>query len=491
VDKIRKLMIRGLRTIDALDLDLSPLTVLIGDNGVGKSSVLEALEILRLAASPSFFDGFSCIHGGLFSLLRQGTSELTLGIETEGSPSLFYEFTLDRAGAFERVTRERLVQRAEVGSPELEIFSRDLSRLHASGRSSPVILDSSFHSKLFLGEHGELPAHPATRQARSCIAAIEVHLPFDTIPQWAARAEQRTSPLRASNLLQRTTRLERYGRNLVNVYFALKNELPRASWEQTLDYVRLGLGDRIEDILLQADPGGGALSLLVKFRYQEAPIPFSQLSDGMLSYLAFVAMVQLPAARPILAFDEPELHLHPALLLRVLQLLDEVASERSTVLLSTHSDRLLDGLRAPAEQVRVCELDPRENALRLRRLSAVALDAWLDEYRGLGALRSAGFLGATLQPEPTPGPPPGELTTALDAASLARGHEERHRSVRGLTPGWRHQLRPSSPAAPAHRGRDRRGSVGARTRHQRDPVEGQRQRDGRVQADPTALRGQR
>ena len=62
------------------------------------------------------------------------------------------------------------------------------------------------------------------------------------------------------------------------------------------------------------------------------------------------------------------------------------------VLLATHSDRLLDGLERPADQIKVCERDPKDNQTRLRALDPEALRQWLDEYRGVGDVRSAGYL---------------------------------------------------------------------------------------------------
>ena len=105
--------------------------------------------------------------------------------------------------------------------------------------------------------------------------------------------------------------------------------------------------------------------------------------------LAFVAMAELHRDRSLLAFDEPEIHLHPALLARVLFMLEEVA-ERSPVVLSTHSDRLLDALEDPAKSVVLCDLDDA-GATRLRRPNADELKEWLGRYRGFGALRAEGY----------------------------------------------------------------------------------------------------
>ncbi|MFL5356783.1 AAA family ATPase [Archangium sp.] len=51
---ITELRIEGLRTIEKLHLKLDGLTVLIGENGSGKSSIIEACELLRRATSERF-----------------------------------------------------------------------------------------------------------------------------------------------------------------------------------------------------------------------------------------------------------------------------------------------------------------------------------------------------------------------------------------------------------------------------------------------------
>ena len=45
-----KLSIRGFRRLAEVDLELRPLTVLIGANGVGKSSLLDAVSLLASSA---------------------------------------------------------------------------------------------------------------------------------------------------------------------------------------------------------------------------------------------------------------------------------------------------------------------------------------------------------------------------------------------------------------------------------------------------------
>jgi predicted ATPase len=220
-------------------------------------------------------------------------------------------------------------------------------------------------------------------------------MPFETTPAWAARALDRKSALRATDLLTPARHLEKLGLNLASAYHALKNNFGKAYWELTLQYIRLGLGQHIEDVVTWADPGGGNIGLAVKVAGLERSIMAADLSDGMLSYLAFIALYRLRTDKPsLITFDEPDLHLHPGLMMRVLDMFEDMAHD-CPVLLATHSDRLLDGLREPAKSVVLCELD-RRGATRLVRPDPAALEDWLERYSGLGEIRSAGHAASVL-----------------------------------------------------------------------------------------------
>jgi predicted ATPase len=196
--------------------------------------------------------------------------------------------------------------------------------------------------------------------------------------------------MRDDNIVEPFERLEPLGSNLGSAYFALRNDLGDAHWRETLELIRLGLGEQVEDVLVKAGGDGGKISLRVKYRSQLQPVPTFALSDGTLAYLAWVALYRAPRPEPpaLLAFDEPELHLHPHLLMRVLDFLESLG-QSSSVLVATHSDRLLDGLSRPAQQAVLCELDARGQT-QLRRPNQEALARWMERYRGIGDLRSAG-----------------------------------------------------------------------------------------------------
>ncbi len=442
---ITELRIEGLRTLEKIRLELDGLTVLIGDNGAGKSSILEACEILRRATGRHFMDELYGIHGGLTALLRQGAPRLMIGVtirlaQDDFSPQddarnpvseltghadrVDYDLAVVPSSAFAtleetiRVSFKKEVipkspkrhkkPTAEDVQPSVPDKAKVILRRTATKYNIPTGTVSSVEGESYsIDSHlsflatvpGDDTSTDTPFMEGQVIAAylrnLRLHLPFETMPAWAARALDRKSALRTPALLTPATHLEKLGVNLASAYHALKNSFGRSHWDDTLSYIRLGLGERIEDVVTWADPSGGNIGLSIKLAGLDVPISAAQLSDGMLSYLAFVAMFRLHVTKPsLLAFDEPDLHLHPHLLMRVLDFFESMARD-TPVLVATHSDRLLDGLTDPAKSVVLCALDDR-GATRLVRPDREALAKWIERYRGLGDIRSAGHAASVM-----------------------------------------------------------------------------------------------
>ena len=118
-------------------------------------------------------------------------------------------------------------------------------------------------------------------------------------------------------------------------------------------------------------------------------IPATRLSDGTLRYLCLLAVLCHPQPPPLICIEEPELGLHPDILPTVSKLLLE-ASERSQLIVTTHSDMLVDALTNEWWSIVVCE--KRDGQTVMRRLDEKKMAAWLENYR-LGDLWSSGEIG--------------------------------------------------------------------------------------------------
>ncbi|XYI03149.1 AAA family ATPase [Sorangium sp. So ce1128] len=403
-NRITEIHAKGLRSLADVRLQLDGLTVLIGDNGSGKSSLIEACELLQRAASESFSEDLNKIHGGVGSLLRVGAQRLELGLAIAPDDPYHrveYALTLNRNGS---VVEERLDALTWDDDRDTEKRESVLLRRDDDLETSFTFLtDSSDGTRIerdidpkrtALSSFGEFPPHRFIRDVRAALRAIDVHLPFDTTARWVQRSRGQPSPMRGAATVEPAEALARFGANLPNAWSALKNDFSEAHWRETMDYVRLGLGPDVESVNVRADPGGGSIALRLKYAGLDEQIPSFAISDGTLAYLAFVALYRLNTKKSLVAFDEPETHLHPELLQRVLGFFEAMAKERP-VLLATHSDRLLDGLSDPARSVVLCELDERR-ATRLVRPDPEALRDWLTDYRGLGDVRGAGHAASIL-----------------------------------------------------------------------------------------------
>ena len=121
-----------------------------------------------------------------------------------------------------------------------------------------------------------------------------------------------------------------------------------------------------------------------------APIPATRLSDGTIRFVALLATLLSPTPPPLVCIEEPELGLHPDAVALLADILVE-ASDRTQLVVTTHSDALVSALTAQPDAIVACE---RPGAgTELRRLDPKRLASWLEDYR-LGDLWRMGRTGS-------------------------------------------------------------------------------------------------
>lgn len=401
-DVIKRVRFRNLRLLEDVTLDLDGLTVLIGENGSGKSTIVEGFELLRRVGEGTFDKDLIAIHGGASAVLRSGTTEMSLRVEVAlDAMTACYELELIERNYALVIQAERLTLQSPDSSDgprtlldrserEARYFDPEKSDMRSAGvddRRAPLLP--------FIARGSD----PAVDRVVAALKNIDVHLPLEVLSRWAANASGRKVLARNAAQLIPTDRLERFGNNLVNVLNTLRNERPRAHWDETLFMFRLGLRDHVEDVIVKT-VGLGEIAFWLKYRGLDQPVPASQLSDGTLAFLGLVGMLRIGAAtRSVLVLDEPELHLHPQLLARLTGYLDEYAG-RYPIVVATHSSRLLDALQDPIKTTTLCELDSTAHRTRLRRFDEAAFARWRESYDGLGSLLAAGYERHVLAPEP-------------------------------------------------------------------------------------------
>ncbi len=147
------------------------------------------------------------------------------------------------------------------------------------------------------------------------------------------------------------------------------------------------LYDGIDDFDVQIE-GGTVQVFLQEGRYI---VPATRLSDGTLRYLCLLAILCHPRPGPLVCIEEPELGLHPDVLPTLANLLKD-AAERTQLIVTTHSDVLVDALTDQPDAVVVAERT--STGTTLTRLDRDRLRPWLEKYR-LGQLWTRGEIGGT------------------------------------------------------------------------------------------------
>jgi predicted ATPase len=144
--------------------------------------------------------------------------------------------------------------------------------------------------------------------------------------------------------------------------------------------------DTIQDALRAAFPGfdkltfppvaAGALAMLWRDRNFPNGFYTYQLAEGAIRFLWLATLLQSSELPEVTLLDEPEVSLHPELLNLLAHLLRE-ASQRSQIVVATHSDRLVRFLKP--EEVLVADVS-EDGLTKFTWADSLGLDKWLDEY---------------------------------------------------------------------------------------------------------------
>jgi predicted ATPase len=383
---IQELTLRGLLSFgpDTPPLPMEALNVLVGPNGSGKSNLLEALGLLRSAATrlaaPMRGQG-----GGIGEWIWKGAPHAIASMDAvianrAGKPPLRHRLDFRVDGQLFEVVDERIENaqplpghnepffyyRFQEGSPVVSVRDSDQRR---ELQRQTIAHDLSILSQRRDPE--ELPelAHLADRYER-----IRLYREWTFGRNSVFRTPQ-AADLRGDILEE----------NLLNLGLFLNHlrGFPKAKTE-----IRLHLRD-LYDGLDDFDVSVRGGTVEVFLTEGDFVFPASRLSDGTLRYLCLLAILCDPNPPPLICLEEPELGLHPDLLPRLADLL-LAASQRTQLVVTTHSDILIDSLTDHPEYVVVCEKQNHQTTAT--RLSREKLGDWLKDYR-LGELWTRGQIG--------------------------------------------------------------------------------------------------
>jgi predicted ATPase len=366
-------------------LPLESLNVLIGPNGSGKSNLIEAVDLLkhtRADLSLKVSRG-----GGVSEWLWKGAAELpkanievTVGHASDLPLSYMLEFGVN--GGRMELTGER-IQRSD-GNLLYSEYSAD----HPVTAFREGAISHSGISPDAYGPLSQDRRQSILSQIREPERYPEITYLGDTFSRLAIfrfqNLDVESTLRRPQNVDLPKDFLLPDGSNLALLLndFDLRS-LPLRAVKKELK----NLNPSFEDLKLNVY--GGTVQILAMERGLNSPIPAARLSDGTLRYLCLLAVLCHPNPPPLLCIEEPEIGLHPDILPAVAELLI-AASERTQLIVTTHSDTLVSALSETPESVLVCER--LKSGTRLKRLDRGRLEEWLEKY-SLGDLWRMGEIG--------------------------------------------------------------------------------------------------
>jgi len=365
-------------------IELRALNVIIGPNGSGKSNLIESLELLR--ATPR--DLLTPIRdgGGVRDWLWKGGLKPSIAtIEAvidnpKGPVPLRYVLRFTEVGQRFEIVDERVENETpDVGHDQPYLYYRFENGhgvLNVKGKKRRLQQEDIDPVSSILSQRKDPDQYPELTYLGNMFAKIRLYREWcfgryttPRLPQKADLPNEHLEP-DASNLglvLNRLRGKPHVKKRLLEALHALY--------------------DGIDDFDVQIEGG----TVQVFFHEGRYTVPATRLSDGTLRYLCLLAILCHPEPGPLVCIEEPELGLHPDVLPTVADLLRE-ASERTQLIVTTHSDVLVDVLTDMPEAVLVAER--LETGSMIKRLDAEKLAPWLEKYR-LGQLWTRGEIGGT------------------------------------------------------------------------------------------------
>ena len=334
----------------AEELELGPLNVLIGPNGCGKSNFIDAIGLLR--GTPTDLAGPTYCGRGVADWIWQGepradSARLQAVVRPAGQPALRYS---------------------------VEVAARQQGFTVIDGYRP--IEHTAEDGKSVLAQAKDAQHHPELAGTAKELAHISLYREWTFGPNNVVRSLQKTD-LPNANLAE----------DQANLGLVL-NRLSRdcTARERIVEALRR-LYEDISDFHVNIECN--AVQVFVQERSGRVTVPVTRLSDGTTRYLSLLAILCDPQPPPLVCLEAPELGLHPDILPGLAKLLLE-ASERCQLIVTTHSEVLVDALTDQPESIVVCEKE--DGQTKLKRLSRSELRHWLGKYR-LGELWSSGKIG--------------------------------------------------------------------------------------------------
>ncbi len=470
---LTRLKVSGFKNLVDVDIRFGSFTCIAGANGVGKSNLFDAIQFLSALAgdrslneaalairdeSGNTGDIRSLFHRVGNSYAKQMSFEAEMIIPNEAIDELgqtaqatitFLKYSLtltyrndERLGSLGSlaIEEEKLERIRLSDASDYLLFPHKANTWRKSalqGRRSPPFIsteedkDGNRVVKLHQdGSSGRALSRLADKLPRTVLSSTyAAESPTALITKQEMRSWQllqlEPSALRQPDAFTASTSLDSNGSHLASTLYYLARHQENLSDDQNMTgteeriYAEVAnrlaeLIDDVKQIWIDRDNRRELLTLMVE-NYDGTSHPARSLSDGTLRFLALVVFELDQKAKGVLCLEEPENGIHPERIPKILQLLQDIATDTDEevgtdnplrqVIINTHSPTVVQ--QVPDDSLVVAELQEMvKEGDRFKQVQFGCLpDTWrqtkADDSENIHVI-AKGTLLAYLNPVPQP-----------------------------------------------------------------------------------------
>jgi predicted ATPase len=341
-----RIKIEGYKSIRKLDIELEPINILIGSNGVGKSNFISFFKLVN-------------------NIYEQRLKQYSL---KNGSDNLLH-----------------------FGRKQTEFIK---GYLNFGNNAYSFILEPNNDGGLFISEENSI-YHPAqnnwsfwnkdTQESgiknSSSIRDRYLREHLETYKIYHFHDTSNSAPLRSPANINDNRMLREDGDNLAAYLYLMQEKYPKnfKRIEKTIQSV----APFFNNFNLEPDRLDESRIKLVwnEKNHSDTYFDASHLSDGSLRFIALTTLLLQPELPKVIIIDEPELGLHPVAINKLAGLIKSASQKNCQIIVSTQSVNLLNNFN-PENIITVDKID---NQSSFARLELNNLKDWLNDY-SLGEL---------------------------------------------------------------------------------------------------------
>ena len=334
---IKTFNVDNFKSLNNLSINLQQMTVIVGNNATGKSSILQAIDFVCGCVNDDFSvllerRGWT-VDNIRSKFIRSGTARISFGVEVALEEPV------------NTTLKWGMVLQPNVAKNQLHLVSEEIVDLDTK---ETLVQYKASAGGWIKGDKEELSIMPNFVITSSCLKVIQhlhgVDSRLNRLVDFFDNSES-FEMLAPDNM-----RLSSRGvvKNIGETGKNLPSFIRQMSAEQKNNFMsklKRILGDRISDVSASVKGKPGWTLINVKEHYDTGDVEFSskEISDGILRVLAFIAISEIEPANAIFLLDEVENGINSDYAEAMIDVLSEIYEEsRHQLVLTTHSTVFLD-----------------------------------------------------------------------------------------------------------------------------------------------------